>query len=183
MRYTAVVLGVLLAPALVLAESPLAESCRPVVQAKGFLAPDGARISLSDLARGRPVAVVVIKGEWCPACRAQLVELSKRISEVNAAGGEVIGLSTEDAGTNRKLARELGLRFDVLGEPEAQLLKRLGYWLPEEGHPMPGLIFLDRCGDVASRFVGRRPGADQTELVIKELRRISRLPSGCGTVT
>ncbi len=137
MRYTAVVLAVLLAPALAFAVSALAESGRPVVQAKGFLAPSGARISLADVARGRPVAVVVIKDEWCPACRAQLAELSKRISEARAAGGEVVGLSIEDAGTNRELARELGPRFDVVGEPEAQLLQRLGYWLPEDGHPMP----------------------------------------------
>jgi peroxiredoxin len=173
---------------LVLAGAPLhsaaprsqAEACRPYVGAPGFVDAKGRNVSLREVGAGRPLAVAVIKGEWCPACRTQLEAISAKAEDVRAAGGAVIGLSTEDSGTNRKLAKELGLRFDVLGEPEAKLLKQLGFWLPEDGHPLPGVLFLDACGDVATAIVGRQPGVDQTRVILETLDRLARQPTRCG---
>jgi peroxiredoxin len=124
---------------------------------------------------------VVIKGQWCDACKSQLRSISARLSEVHDAGGEVVGLSTEDAGTNRMTMRKLGLAFDVLGDPSARLLQRLGMWLPEPGHAMPGVIFLDTCGDVAARVAGRRPGVSQDALILEILRELSRRRRSCGS--
>ncbi len=162
------------------APSKLAASCAPVVHAPGFLAPDGTKVALSDYAAGRPLAVVVVKGHWCKACTDQLQSLSKRLKDLRAAGGDVIALSTEDAGTNRMIMRKHGLHFPVLGEPSAALLERLGFWWPEMGHPLPGLIFLDRCGDVSRRVFGRRPGWSQDDLVIDILRELAKQPAACG---
>lgn len=160
--------------------SKLAESCSTVVHARGFMAPDGTKVALADYAAGRPLAVVVIKGHWCPACTDQLRTLSKKLKQVRATGGDVIALSTEDAGTNEMIMRKHALRFPVLGEPSAALLERLGFWWPEMGHPTPGLIFLDRCGDVTRRVFGRRPGWSQDEIIIDVLRELAKQPATCG---
>ena len=159
--------------------SALADSCRSVVQAPGFVAPDGSKVALAGYATGRPLAVVVVKGHWCSVCLKQLRSLSRRLSEVRAAGGEVVGLSTEDAGTNAMLMKKHGLRLPILGEPSAALLERLGFWSPKMGHPIPGLVFLDRCGDVVRRRLGRRPGVSQDQLVIETLRELARAPARC----
>jgi peroxiredoxin len=156
-----------------------AAACRPLVQAQGFVDGAGRKVSLAQVGRGRPLAVVVIKGEWCPACRGQLEAVSRRINEVKEAGGAVVGLSTEDPGTNRKLSSELALSFEVLSEPEARLLRQLGFWLADEGHPLPGVLFLDACGDVASVILGRQPGVDHTRQILETLERLARAPAQC----
>ena len=180
MRVTTLLTSISLAGFAIASPSKLAESCAPVVHAPGFLAPDGTKVALADYAAGRPLAVVVIKGHWCPACTAQLRTLSKRLDEVRATGGDVIGLSTEDAGTNKMIMLKHGLRMPVLGEPSAALLERLGFWWPQMGHPTPGLVFLDRCGDVVKRVFGRRPGWSQDDIVLDVLRQLAEQPTACG---
>lgn len=168
-----------LAAALLLAGLP----SRPVDGPRDFLAPDGGKISLGDRARGRPLAVVVIKGHWCEACRTQLASLSERIEEIRGSGGEIVALSTEDSGTNRAVMKAMGLRFDLLGEPEARLLEELGFWTRGAEHPVPGLFFLDKCGEVAHRYFGRVPGTSQDELVLSTLRRLAAATARCETRT
>ncbi len=135
--------------------------------------------SLQDLHRiaaGRPLAVVVIKGFWCSACTDQLQDLSKRLGEVRAAGGAVVGLSTDDPGTNSLFTRKLGLDFPVLGDPSGRLMDRLGMWMPSMGHPLPGFVFLPPCGDKIVRAPGRRPGRLRTEAAIQMLKRLGSDP-------
>jgi peroxiredoxin len=156
------------------------DGCREVIQDDGFVLPDGEKVSLSHMAQGTPLAVVVIKGHWCPVCTDQLKSLSRRSKEVRRTGGTVVGLSTEDAGTNRMLMEKHGLAFPMLGEPSARLLEHLGFWMPEMGHPMPGLIFLDHCGDFAGAKKGRRPGTSQDRLILETLKDLSRRDYACG---
>ena len=127
---------------------------------------------LRRIAAGRPLAVVVIKGFWCSACTDQLRDLSKRLDEVRRAGGAVVGLSTEDATTNARFARDNGVDFPVLGDPTGRLMERFGMWMPTMGHPLPGLLFLPPCGDKVVRIPGRRPGLLQTGAAIEMLRRL-----------
>ena len=156
------------------------EGCREVLQDDGFVLPDGEKISLSHVARGAPLAVVVIKGHWCPVCTDQLESLSRRDREIRRTGGAVVGLSIEDAGTNRMLMDKHNLAFPILGEPSARLLEHLGFWMPKMGHPMPGVIFLDHCGDFAGAKKGRRPGQSQDRLILETLKDLSRRDYACG---
>ncbi len=141
----------------------------PAAQAKG----PATLKDLHRIAAGRPLAVVIIKGFWCSACTDQLQDLSKRLAEVRAAGGAVVGLSTDDPGTNSLFKRKLGLGFPVLGDPSGRLMERLGMWMPSMGHPLPGFIFLPPCGDNVVRIPGRRPGRLQTQAAIKMLHELA----------
>lgn len=129
---------------------------------------------LQRIAAGRPLAVVVIKGYWCPACTDELQALSKRMKQVRAVGGAVVGLSTDDAGTNAAFKKRLGLDFPLLGDPSGRLMERWGMWMPSMGHPLPGLVFLPPCGDKVVRIPGRRPGLLQTGAVIEMLRTLGK---------
>ena len=156
------------------------EGCREVIDDDGFVAPDGAKVSLGRMGHGAPLAVVVIKGHWCRVCTDQLESLSHKRREVRRTGGAVVGLSTEDAGTNRMLMDKHGLAFPILGEPSARLLEHLGFWMPKQGHPMPGLIFLDHCGDFAGAHKGRRPGRNQDRFILRTLQELSERDYACG---
>ena len=158
----------------------LAESCRPVVTDAGFVTPTGKKVALSDAVEGRPTALLVIKGYWCPVCQKQLRSTDSLRAKLEAKGAAVMGLSTEDAGTNAMLMKKLGLSYPIYGEPAARLLERLGFWSPKNGHPVPGILFLDRCGDVALRYFGRWPGKGQNDLIERTLDSLLAQPARCG---
>ena len=46
------------------------------------LAYDGSELRLSQIAPGKPVAIVVMKGTWCGVCTSQLQRLHKRRAEL-----------------------------------------------------------------------------------------------------
>ncbi|MEC9072985.1 MAG: redoxin domain-containing protein [Myxococcota bacterium] len=156
------------------------DECRKVIRDDGLVRPDGSRTSLAETANGAPLAIVVLKGHWCSVCTDQLESLTRRSREIRRTGGKVVGLSTEDAGTNRMLMDRHELNFPILSEPSARLLEQLGFWMPKMGHPMPGLIFLDHCGDFAGSHRGRRPGKSQDELILRTLRELGDRSYSCG---
>ncbi len=168
------------APPSPLIPKKLAESCRPVVTDAGFVTPQGKKVALDDTVAGRPTALLVIKGYWCPVCQKQLRSTEGLHAKLEAKGAAVMGLSTEDAGTNAMLMKKLGLSYPIYGEPSARLLERLGFWSAKNGHPIPGVLFLDRCGDVALRYFGRWPGRGQNDLIERTLEALLAAPARCG---
>lgn len=132
--------------------------------------PDGDEIALSELAPGRPTAVVVMKGPWCSVCRRQLSRLSERSAEIRARGGEVFGLTHAAPAKNRKLMRGLGLEFPILGDPSHEALKALGLWSDEQCRAVPGVVYLDASGTIAEIDRGRYPGRPQDASIIDTLK-------------
>ena len=147
-------------------------------EASPLILPTGEHVELSLLAEGGPVAIVVIKGDWCPACREQLASLSKLTQEISRVGGRVLGLSIDSLETNRRLMQSLKLAFAVLRDQDAATIKRLGLYREDFG-ALPGVIFVDRCGKVASVLPGRRPGLKQDTLVLRELKRLTDKEGRC----
>lgn len=135
--------------------------------------PDGDRVTLDELAPGRPVALVVMKGTWCPVCQKQLKRLSHRMPDIQAADAAVFGLSTSDAETNRRLQNRLELGFPILGDADKSLHRGLEMWVERRGHAMPGVIYLDEEGNIAKVHRGRYPGQNQTDCILDTLDRIA----------
>jgi peroxiredoxin len=95
----------------------------------------------------------------------------------------VVGLSTDDAATNQMFAKKLGLGFQVLGAPDEKVFEQLGLWMPAMGHPLPGVAFIDPCGGKDRVLRGRRPGRDQTDLIVRTLKKMSADATRCRTRT
>ena len=154
-----------------------------VVDVVRLIAPNDAPRSLAEIANGKPVAMIVMKGPWCPVCIEQVNRLVQRSGEVQRSGGRVVVLTDLGAEENRALAKEHGWTFMVYGDPSHRLLAEHGLW--REGAPIvyPGLIFLDKCGEVAFVGRGRRPGQIQDPVVLKTLRSLSARHAGCGVFT
>jgi peroxiredoxin len=138
--------------------------------------PDGDQVTLDELAPGRPVALVVMKGTWCPVCQKQLKRLSNRMPDIQAADAAVFGLSTSEAKTNRQLQNRLELGFPILGDADKSLHRGLEMWVDRRGHAMPGVIYLDEEGRIAKVHRGRYPGQNQTDCILDTLDRISDDP-------
>lgn len=134
--------------------------------------PDGDRAPLDAIAPTRPVAIIVMKGPWCPVCRRQLKRLSNQYRRVQSAGAEVVGLTTAAPDDNRRLAEELELNFPVLSDRSRRFVKRLGLWQPGACHPVPGVVFLDESGDIAKVHRGRYPGKRQGAFILDALNNL-----------
>jgi peroxiredoxin len=123
--------------------------------------------------------VVVMKGEWCPVCRAQLQRLSQlepRLAELDA---KLIALNADSPEANRRMRDALGIGCTVLSDAKQRVLSWLGLWQPRLQQPLPALLVFDRCGAEAARWVGRGPGDRPEAALLEVLRKLSEEKRAC----
>ena len=126
--------------------------------------PDAALAQL----RGQPVAVVVAKGTWCPVCVDEL----RRLGHVPT--GAVVGLFAEPEA--KVEAAGASLPVPVVADPDHAWVERHGFTRPGLSHPLPGVLFLDRCGAPAGRLDGRSPGRSQASRIAAVLQALAERP-------
>ena len=90
----------------------------------GDVAPDftvpgtgGRDYSLSDF-RGRPVVLVFYPGDNTPVCTLQLTSYSADLSQFEALGALVIGISPQDVCSHEGFADKEGIAFPLLADTE-----------------------------------------------------------------
>ena len=142
-------------------------------------APSGKKLALSHVAPGYPVAIIVLKGDWCATCIAQLESLAHHQRVIDTIGARVIGLVYEGDGRARQKLNDLSIGLPVFGATE-HLFGILGFWTAHRAEPTPGIIFLDRCGRVIDTHPGRTPGISQNALIFRNLMDLADKPSKCG---
>jgi peroxiredoxin len=81
-----------------------------------FYLPDesGRIVSLDDLARQGPVAVVVHRGHWCPYCRINTRALAEASPRVEAAGGQIVAIVPDRRQYAAAIRAEAEADFHVL---------------------------------------------------------------------
>jgi peroxiredoxin len=134
---------------------------------------------LGDLVGDRPVAVIVVKATDCPVCAAQVASLARRVDDVRATGGDVVALLAADRADARAWAARTAGPFAVRTVSQPRILDDVGLWMRDARQPLPGVVFLDRCGDVRDVVRGRGPGASQDAVVLETLRRLARERTPC----
>ena len=75
---------------------------------------DGALVSLDDLHRDGPVAVVFNRGHWCPYCRLNTVALARAYAEACRSGGAIVAITPESARYAKRLKTWADAPFPVL---------------------------------------------------------------------
>lgn len=115
---------------------------------------DGRRIALADLLDRGPVIAAFFRGGWCPYCSLTLRALQQSRGQILQRGAEILAISLEAPAENRRLARELGIQFPVLSDPDGRIAHLFGvlYQLPpellaayrEQGIDVPGRQGTDR---------------------------------------
>lgn len=143
-----------------------------------FLLPDetGHLVALQDLLRQGPVAIVFLRGHWCPYCRLNSVALREVEAELAAAGGQLVVITPERRGYATRLKQESKAAFPILtdmdngyafslnlaiwvGEEMQALMLENGRDLPEyQGNtgwmlPLPATFVVSQDGMVVARHV------------------------------
>ena len=140
----------------------------------------GARTSLSGLAAGQPLVVVVLKGAWCRVCMGQLQAFATQRKQLSGLGARVVGLSADSPTNHRAAIQRTQLPYPIASDPRHSVLRGLGLWRPDWGHPLPAVIVFDRCGTERGRIEGRSPGERTGPAVLKLLRTMAKTPAQCG---
>ena len=128
----------------------------PPTQPLQVLGGDGTR-SLADY-RGK-VVLVNVWASWCEPCREELPLLERTHRRLERQGGTVLGIDVkENSGAALAAAREFGLSYPNLRDPDGSYVRRFG----QTGYPET--YVLDRQGRVAAvrRFPVTREWLDRT---------------------
>lgn len=97
--------------------------------APGFTLPDagGRNISLSDFA-GRQVIVYFYPKAATPGCTTEACDFRDSLAALQAAGVDVVGISTDPQEALASFAGEFGLNFPLLSDADHQTAEAWGAW-------------------------------------------------------
>ncbi len=88
---------------------------------------NGDTVRLSDY-RGRRVALYFYPKDDTPGCTAQACSLRDGYSDLQAAGYEVLGVSTDSQASHRKFADKYELPFRLVADTDKQIVNAYGVW-------------------------------------------------------
>ena len=96
---------------------------------------DGKPVALAELLAtspqgadaGKPgsgVLLIFYEGYWCPLCASEMRQFQSRLSEFDARGVRVVGISNDPPEVSRSFRQKLGLGFPLLSDPRAEVIRR-----------------------------------------------------------
>jgi peroxiredoxin Q/BCP len=88
---------------------------------------NGDTVKLSDY-RGRRVALYFYPKDDTPGCTAQACSLRDNYSDLQAAGYEVLGVSTDSQASHQKFAKKYDLPFRLVADTDKQIVEAYGVW-------------------------------------------------------
>ena len=134
-------------------EVPLTDR-QPVGEVSGTTA-DGERVSLSELAKGRPT-VVNVWAQWCAPCRAESADLKAAAKQLGDKAA-FMGISVRSASKDNVLAfeRTYDVGYPSIYDPEARTLLQFPTGVAAQA--MPSTVVLDSKGRVSASILGAVP--------------------------
>ena len=99
--------------------------------------------------------------EWCPYCKAQLIDVNARAAaEVKARGFGMAALSYDSPAVLAKFAAERGIAFPLLSDPQSRVIDgwqlRDPQYKPDSraaGVPKPAIFVIGKDGRIKARLM------------------------------
>src|SRR4051794_23131333 len=149
--------------------------------ARGALAPDfslpnqhGETVTLHSL-QGRPVVLVFYPYAFSGVCSREMAELQQALGDITAAGGRLVGVSTDTIYAVRTFADQSGLEFDLLSDfwPHGAAAQAYGVFDAERGCAIRGSFVLDHEGRVHWSTVGELAAGRDIAEHLRALREVA----------
>ena len=101
----------------------------PGDQAPPFSLPDqdGRLVSLDDF-KGQKVLVYFYPADDTPGCTKEACQFNDNLTAFERANVPVLGISPDDAASHQRFRAKYGLRFNLLSDPDHDVLERYGAW-------------------------------------------------------
>jgi len=94
---------------------------------------DGQPVSLSKALLGGPVILAFYPKAFTPGCNKQNSNFRDKYAEVEKAGAQVFGVSTDSVETQRKFKAEFKLPYSLLSDPDGKVAKQYAGTMPIVG--------------------------------------------------
>jgi len=170
----------------------------------------GRATTLNAVRARRPAALVFYRGGWCPPCNFQVHELSRSSAEFRKRGVALIVISVDNPDHAVETAKEYGLDFDVLSDPEVAahrayhvvdhiggmtnfMIARMGADLEERSGKahhdvaIPSVFLIDASGTIRWSHVdpdySKRPSVPQILEAIDRSQIVTSTPPAAATAT
>ena len=126
--------------------------------------------------RARPVVLVFYPADWSPVCGDQVSLYNEMLSEFQAFGAEVLGISVDGPWCHAAFSRDRKLHFPLLAdfEPKGEVAKLFGAYRASDGTSERALFVINGDGIIHWSYVspvGVNPGAAGILSVLEKLQR------------
>jgi peroxiredoxin len=134
----------------------------------------GEDVTLSAL-RGQRVVLAFYPLDWSGLCTKQMDEYSASLSQFQAEGAQVFGVSVDSAYSHRAWAEARGLGFPLLADfhPKGAVAERFGVYNAERGYASRSVIVIDEEGVVREVIMAKQGEFPDVEGVCSVLRGLS----------
>jgi peroxiredoxin len=114
----------------------------------------GKEVSLSDLRKKGPVAVVFVRSaDWCLYCKMQLAQLQRNLKRIEATGGQVVSISFDSTEKIKRFAVMRKITFPMLSDVGSKTID--AYAMrdreAENGSANHGTFVVDRDGIIRGK--------------------------------
>jgi thioredoxin-dependent peroxiredoxin len=140
--------------------------------APAFSAPDqNGHVRTLEEFKGRSVVLYFYPRDATPGCTAEACAFRDSWTKLEAAGAQVLGVSTDDVASHAKFANEHKLPFPLLADPEKKILRAYGVD-STLGLAKRVTFVIDRAGVVAKVFPDVDPAlhANEVSAVLESLK-------------
>jgi Peroxiredoxin len=132
---------------------------------------NGNVVKLSDF-RGKTVVIYFYPKDFTTGCTAEAKDFNQNIEYILSKGVKVIGISSDSIDSHRKFSQKLGLKFDLLSDPERKVIKAYGAQVGNRTRRITYII--NKEGKVAFVFPKVVPVGHSQE-VLKKLEELKLL--------
>jgi peroxiredoxin Q/BCP len=137
------------------------------------VAHDGTVFKLSEY-RGKVVVLYFYPRAMTPGCTREALRFNQLLDEFAKLGAIVVGVSTDTVERNRRFAEKYGLRFKLIGDPEAKIVKLFG--VEKKGTKRPSAervtFIIGPDGAIKEILKGIRPAEKHADLALEAVKRI-----------
>jgi peroxiredoxin len=123
--------------------------------------------------RGKNVLLIFYLGEQCPHCVLQLREVAKRKKDFEAAGTEILAISSATPDQNASFSKSGDLPFRLLSDEKLENARRYKSYDDFEDLALHSTILIDKQGRVHWARTGGDPFTD-FDFLIKEIGRLNK---------
>ena len=145
---------------------------------------NGRPVSLESLLEKGPVAVVFHRSvDWCMYCKLQMTHLQRSLKEIEAAGGQVVGVSYDPVEKLTRFASRSKITFPLLSDAGSKTIDAYNIRYKEAPPEMSGFarhatFIIDQKGVIRAKLFQlsyqERPAVDALINALKEARKTER---------
>ena len=143
---------------------------------------NGKEVSLESLLKKGPVALVFHRSvDWCLYCKLQMVQVQRILKEIEATGGQVVGISYDSVETLNRYAKRSKITFPLLSDAGSKTIDAYDIRYKEAPAEMSGFsrhatFILDQKGIIRAKLYQlsyqERSAVDALIEALKEARNL-----------